>query len=111
MTLLKLYSEIPVEFPIDQRIVRRGNVMHHEFNEGDTVKCVWCGESITLDSNTVFRYRHPIDVNPRVSCKSCGNVADIAYYCNKDNRVRIKPWDADHVKTEFDPVEGEVALC
>ena len=105
MTILKLYSEIPVAFPINLEITLRGNTYRHRFNEGDIVKCIWCDSEIELGEDTVFKYRHPIDVNPRVSCKYCGNVADIAYYANHKNLVKVRTWDADHVKTEFDPVE------
>ena len=105
MTILKLYSEFPVAFPVEVKMNLRGNTYHHRFNKGDTVKCIWCGEDIELGMDTVFKYLHPIDVNPRVSCKGCGNVADIAYYANRQNRVGVRTWDADHVKTEFDPVE------
>jgi len=105
MTILKLYSEIPVAFPINLEMTLRGNTYRHRFNEGDIVKCIWCDSEIELGEDTVFKYRHPIDVNPRVSCKYCGNVADIAYYANHKNLVKVRTWDADHVKTEFDPVE------
>ena len=105
MTILKLYSEIPVAFPINLEMTLRGNTYRHRFNEGDIVKCIWCDSEIELGEDTVFKYRHPIDVNPRVSCKYCGNVADIAYYANRQNRVKVRTWDAEHVKTEFDPVE------
>ena len=105
MTILKLYSEIPVAFPINLEMTLRGNTYKHRFNEGDIVKCIWCDSEIELGEDTVFKYRHPIDVNPRVSCKYCGNVADIAYYANHKNLVKVRTWDADHVKTEFDPVE------
>ena len=105
MTILKLYSEIPVAFPINLEMTLRGNTYRHRFNEGDIVKCIWCDSEIELGEDTVFKYRHPIDVNPRVSCKYCGNVADIAYYANRQNRVKVRTWDAEHVKTEFDPIE------
>ena len=105
MTILKLYSEIPIAFPINLEMTLRGNTYKHRFNEGDIVKCIWCDSEIELGEDTVFKYRHPIDVNPRVSCKYCGNVADIAYYANHKNLVKVRTWDADHVKTEFDPVE------
>ena len=105
MTILKLYSEIPVAFPINLEMTLRGNTYRHRFNEGDIVKCIWCDSEIELGEDTVFKYRHPIDVNPRVSCKYCGNVADIAYYANHKNLVKVRTWDAEHVKTEFDPVE------
>ena len=105
MTILKLYSEIPVAFPINLEMTLRGNTYRHRFNEGDIVKCIWCDSEIELGEDTVFKYRHPIDVNPRVSCKYCGNVADIAYYANHKNLVKVRTWYADHVKTEFDPVE------
>ena len=105
MTILNLYSEIPVAFPINLEMTLRGNTYRHRFNEGDIVKCIWCDSEIELGEDTVFKYRHPIDVNPRVSCKYCGNVADIAYYANHKNLVKVRTWDADHVKTEFDPVE------
>ena len=101
MTILNLYSEVPVVFPVDITVKGTGNTFYHRFNEGDQVECWWCKAKITLNQQTVFRYLHPIDGNARVRCKICSNVTDIVYYANSDNRIKLKTWDSEHVKTEF----------
>lgn len=101
----KIYPALPIEFPIDIKIKYGSSNFTYHIDKGDNVKCRFCGSEITLNNDTVFRYNHKYDHNEKVRCKICGKVSDIVYYCDNSNRVRIKSWDANYVKTEFDNEE------
>ena len=78
-----------VEFPIKLDIQYNGNEFIHEIKQGDVVKCVFCGERIILNHDTVFSYLHVFDRAPKVQCRMCGKIADAVYYANVNNRKEI----------------------
>ena len=98
----KTYSRATVVFPIDITIKYGGNVFQHRINRDEKVKCWRCGKEIVLNKKSVFRYRHPLDIGPKVSCENCGQVTDLAYYTGKGNRVSMKAWDSGLVKTTME---------
>ena len=108
----KHYSKLPIEFPIEIKIKYMSDTYAHRLNEGDVVKCWWCGKGITLDNDTVFRFLHKYDTNAKVQCYGCGKITDAVYYCNDSNKIGVTPWDAKFVRTKMEedtscfPVKG-----
>ena len=100
----RIYPTLPVAFPIDINIKSGGNTFAHRLNNGDRVKCWWCGSGITLNNDTVFRFKHEYDTNAKVECKICSRMTDIVYYCNDSNRVKLDAWDSGFVKTKMEEV-------
>ena len=94
----KLYSKMPVNFPIDFEVKTRSVTTLYRFNHKDKVPCHWCGEEITLSAETVFRYLHPLDSHPKVQCLKCNQITDIAYYANRKNKVKTETWDSEFSK-------------
>lgn len=93
------YAKTPAAFPINITVKNGGNTFTYRLNQGDLVKCLFCGKDIPLEKKTVFRYRHKYDENTRVQCHECGYVADVVYYTSKKNRTSMSAWDSGLVKT------------
>ena len=98
----RIYPTLPVAFPIDIKIKTGSDTFSHRIKEGDRVKCWWCKAGITLNNDTVFRFKHEYDTNVKVQCKLCSEVVDITYYCDNSNRLKIGTWDAKYVKTKME---------
>jgi len=98
----RIYPIVKARFPIRETVKYMGSTTEHVLNRGDEVRCRWCRKPITLNEETVFRYRHRYDHGNKVWCEYCHNVADAVYYCNSDNQVKLKVWDSNFVKTKME---------
>lgn len=98
----KIYSTVPEKLPIEIEMKYGGDTLHYLIKAGTRVKCMHCHRNVTINKNTVCRFLHPYDTRPKVRCKICSRLTDIAYYCNDESLVKIETWDAQFVKTTME---------
>ena len=69
----------PVEFPIKRTVVESGRDRLKVINEGETVRCWWCGERIVVNNESAFRKRGDGSKMEYVACPNCEKATSVLY--------------------------------